>query len=108
MDDRGLQLYGAGAFGAKYLVLYGYCSTGKLTKNIWSIAKKAPTLINHDDLMAKGYPKNSSKCNFYLLYQIKKEVSFKDNQWDVSKLNDFKGNYRPFSCTLLELLNTAV
>jgi predicted component of viral defense system (DUF524 family) len=109
--ENGMEKYGVGEVGAKYLLLHG--NEGLITSDIWEIVSEAPELISVNDLKnKKNYPRKPS-CKNYLLYKIKpiNEKYFGKSKWDLNKLLYVKNGRnpkRPFSVTLEELFKVAV
>ena len=106
--DRGSLRLGPREVGARYILLHseGETKTGKLMK----IVESGPRLFSKQTLIEKGYPSVPS-LNYYLVYKVEevKDKEFLNLNWDITKLEGFKGGRSsslPFVITLSELMRT--
>ncbi len=97
-----------GMAGARYLLLYN-TETESAAGDIWEIKGEGPELWDREQMMELDYPHQVREA--YIVYRINKCINgeFKDYLWDVAELKKGKNKneeyYRPFSVSLLELMN---
>jgi|ERR1035437_3123450 predicted component of viral defense system (DUF524 family) len=107
--DRGSLPLGNNETNARYLLLHsrGETKTGKLYK----LTNKGPKIFSRDDLIKKKYPEPSGEL--YLVYELENEIEneFKNQMWDITKLEDYKtgrGSGLPFSLSLSTLMKAVI
>jgi predicted component of viral defense system (DUF524 family) len=103
---RGSLRLGLGETMAKYLLLH---TEGEvITNKLFKVTEMGPRIFSKQTLIDKSYPAIPSQ-EFYLVYSIEgiKEKEFKNKNWDVSKLENYKsgrGSGLPFAITLTGLM----